>query len=313
MPHGLPSMGDLQKFLVSNITPEGDEEDSGWLLVRTALSSGDHLEAALDGKTLPKSLLQKIVRVTWECVNAKDAEIYRELAAAPTALALGDVLKALFRSSNSSVDIITTNYDRIVEYACNSVGVLFQTGFTPGYFQTWASDPELHFFRGNKQTRTARLWKVHGSLDWFQLADGQTIGLPAFNLPDGNLVPQIVTPGLNKYQKTQEEPFRSTMAGADRALNGAQGFLCVGYGFRDEHIHPKINKRCREMNVPTVVLARTLTDEAKSFLQSHAGQNYLGIERAGTGCRVFSSSSPHGVEIEEDDLWSLEGFRKLVL
>lgn len=309
---GLPSMDELKKYLLENIAAADGDEMDAWLLVRTALAANDHLEAALEGKSLPRSLLSKIVRATWNCVNQKDRELFNSLASSREPLPLGKVLKALFRSSNIEVNIVTTNYDRVVEYSCNSIGISFQTGFAPGYFQNWAGDNMLNFTEGKKIARTARLWKVHGSLDWFQMQDGQTVGLPIFSEPDESVVPQIVTPGLNKYQKTHEDPFRSTMNGADRSLKNASGFLCVGYGLRDEHIHPKINQRCREANVPMVVLARTLTDEAKSFLRERAGKNYLGIEMSEIGSKIYSFNDPDGVDVTEANLWSLDGFYQLV-
>lgn len=310
MPHGLPSMGALKNYLLDNVEPEEGDETDQWLLVRSALHQGDHLEAALEGKNLPNSLLDKIVVATWACVNEKDHAAFLEIASNLTALPLGQILKGLFQSSNNEINIVTTNYDRLIEYACNSVNVIFHAGFNPGYFQTWSAEPKLNFKRGQQSERVVRLWKVHGSLDWFNQEDGQTIGMPVFSMPDKSLIPQIVTPGLNKYQKTLEDPFRSTMAGADRSLKAAEGFLCVGYGFRDEHIHPKINQRCREANVPIVILARTLTDEAKKFMSEKAGENYLGIEQSDDISKVYTAKTPDGVLINEPGLWSLSGFQK---
>ncbi len=205
-------------------------------------------------------------------------------------------------------------YDRVAEFACNSKNVLFQTGFAPGYIQKWESTGRIKMMHGSKPSRIVKIWKVHGSLDWFRTADERTIGLPVFELPSSELCsPLIVTPGLNKYEKTSEDPFRTTINGADEALKTASAFLCVGFGFRDKHIHPKIIERCRERNVPTVVLARSLTDEAKEFLKNNAGTKYLGIEKSGSGSRVFSPAAPDGFEVGTPDLWSLDGFNSLVL
>lgn len=313
MPNGLPSMGDLSAYIQKNINPDGKVEEDAWLLVQTALGNGDHLEAALEGKTLPNSLLLKIVKLTWVCVNEKDFAQYLTLSANPAAFPLGVLLLALFKSTNPVVHIVTTNYDRMVEFACNSAGLLFQTGFTPGYLQKWESTGGVSFRRGPKSARVVKVWKVHGSLDWFRTADDRTVGLPVFTLPEDSHTPLIVTPGLNKFEKTHEDPFRSTINGADAALKNAAAFLCVGFGFRDQHIHPKLIERCREKNVPVVVLARTLTDEAKKFLNSKAGTNYLGIEAAGTGSRIFTSQYPDGNIIPDCSLWSLPEFNNLVI
>ena len=312
MPHGLPSMGDLQQYLRDNIVTDGNDEDA-WLLVRTALSQGDHLEAALEGKTLPASLISKIVFATWTCMNDKDHEIFLRAINEIVPFPLGALLKAQFSSSHTIINVVTTNYDRVVEYACNAAGIMHSTGFTPGYYQYREDSDKVIIYRSNKPARTVRIWKVHGSLDWFSRTDGTTIGLPIFKLPGDNLTPEIVTPGLNKFEKTHQEPFRSSIAGADRSLEHAEGFLCVGFGFRDPQIEPKLIERCREKNVPVVVLARTLSDQAKVFLKDNAGKRYLGIEKNGTGSKVYTNVHPDGVEVGEPDLWGLDGFGMLVM
>lgn len=313
MPHGLPSMGDLAAFLKDHINPVGDKEKDGWDTVIAEMDAGKHLEAALEGKNLPDSLLQSIVRETWNCVNEKDAAVFFGLAKDPAAFPLGRILGALFQSTNVAVHVVTTNYDRVIEYACNSAGLLFNAGFTPGYLQTWEATGGVGFMIAGKPTRVVKIWKVHGSLDWFQTADDTVVGLPVFQLPDETHLPLIVTPGLNKYEKTHQDPFRSTINGADAALRGASAFLTIGFGFRDQHIHPKIIQRCKEKNVPIVVLARTLTDEAKAFLGKSAGQNYLGIEfNEGTGSRAYTQQHPDGFDIPDQEFWSAEGFINLV-
>ena len=64
-----------------------------------------------------------------------------------------------------------------------------------------------------------------------------SVGLPV------TFEPLIVTRGVSKYERTHDEPFRSAIQGADAALDAASSFLCVGYGFRDHHIQPKIVER----------------------------------------------------------------------
>lgn len=313
MPHGLPSMNDLSTFLKANIAPDDEVEAESWAHVTEALDDGLHLEAALEGKNLPPALLTKIICETWNCVNEKDSAVYFALARDPAAFPMGRILNALFQSTNVAVHVVTTNYDRVIEFACNSAGLLFSTGFTPGYLQTWEATGGVGFTRGGKLARIVRIWKVHGSLDWFQLADETVVGLPVFQLPKADYQPLIVTPGLNKYEKTHQDPFRSTINGADAALRSASAFLCIGFGFRDQHIHPKIIEQCRQKNVPIVVLARTLTEEAKNFLANQAGKNYLGIEADGSGSRAYAAECPDGVTIPNCEIWSAEGFTSLVM
>ena len=313
MPHDLPSVATLSDYLRANMQTEGNTEERAWKQVRIALEDGDHLEGALEGKTLPDNLLVKIVGLTWQCVNEKDMALLYTAASDGGEFPLGRLLAEMFRSTQNEVHVVTTNYDRVAEYACNSKGILFQTGFAPGYVQKWEGMEQVKFLRGGKASRVVKIWKVHGSLDWFQTADERIVGLPVFNLPSADYHPLIVTPGPNKFQKTHDDPFRTMINGADKALRSASAFLCVGFGFRDQHIHPKIIERCRENNVPIVVLARTLTGEAKDFLKNKAGAKYMGIESANEGSRVYSPGDPDGIEVADADLWSLPGFNELVL
>ncbi len=306
-------MSALSGYLRDNLIAETKAEKDAWLQMSKALGNGDHLEAVLEGKTLPETLLSKIVSLTWQCVNEKDMALLHTAALRNGDFALGRLLSAMFNSTHTELHVVTTNYDRVAEYACNSVGILFQTGFAPGYIQKWESNGRVKFSHGTKKSRVVKIWKVHGSLDWFQTPDERTVGLPVFELPSADHTPLIVTPGLNKYEKTHEDPFRTTINGADMALRNAAAFLCVGFGFRDRHIHPKIIERCQEKNVPIVVLAQKLTDEAKDFLREKAGAQYLGIEQADHESKAYSPEKPEGDSMNRADLWKLTGFNDLIL
>ena len=306
-------MDALSDYLRDNLKFDSGMEGEAWLLVDAALSTGDHLEDALKRKALPDTLLSKIVNLTWRCVNERDMALLDFAASNGGKFALGRLLSGMFNSTKTELHVVTTNYDRVAEYACNSLGLLFQTGFAPGYVQKWESTGRVRFSHGPRASRVVKIWKVHGSLDWFRTLNERTVGLPVFELPSASYTPLIVTPGLNKYEKTHEDPFRTTINGADSALRNASAFLCVGFGFRDQHVHPKIVERCREKNVPIVVLAKALTDEAKDFLRNKAGTNYLGVEQDDHVSKVYNPENPSGVQVPVGDLWSLSGFNKLVL
>jgi SIR2-like domain len=311
MPHCLPSMGELQKYLVDNLhAPDGAEADA-WLGVRTALAAGDHLEKAMEGKNLPASLTKMIVELTWKCVNHADHDLFLRAISNSEDFPFGRLLHGLSVSSNSVIDVITTNYDRVAEYACNVHGLLYSSGFTPGYIQRREGANPVAFQRGNNPPKTIRIWKVHGSLDWFVRGEDEPFSAPVFEIPATDAKPLIVTPGLYKFEQTQYEPFRSIMTGADAAFERATGFICIGFGFRDSHIEPKLFARCKTGNFPVAVIARTLTDEAKAFLKNRAGAKYIGLEKTDTGTRIFTSATPDGIEFAEPDLWSLNGFLSL--
>ena len=310
--HGLPGMGELESYFLNNLSIADDEKDA-WLLVRTALSNGDHLEQALLDKQLPNSLQDKIVRATWSFIVEHDNALLGRTISGQESFSLSALLQELFRSSQETLHIITTNYDRMAEYACGAAGLIHLTGFYPGYVQTIEGQNQIVLQRNNLHRRTVRIWKVHGSLDWFERKDGDIIGGALLNATmSDDLNPLIVTPGLSKFQRVSQEPFRTIMQSADQALSNANAYLCVGFGFRDEQIEPKIVQRCRKTNVPIAVVTKTLTEEARTFLQTKAGTNYLAVEEAKGGTRVYTNQYPDGIEIAGEDYWSLSGFLTLV-
>ncbi|WP_295510276.1 SIR2 family protein [uncultured Sulfitobacter sp.] len=311
--HGLRGMSDLAQYLREHIQPDEGEETDAWLLIRTALTAGDGLEEALLKTTAPLTLVRKIVALTWQAIAEDDLALMGRAVKGDERFSLADLLAGMFKSTHMTANIVTPNYDRVAEYASDISGYFHTAGFAPGIIRHREGTETISLRRGAHAARTVKIWKVHGSLDWFADSSGRVVSLPISDkLPDG-FDPLIVTPGVSKYERTHDEPFRSSIQGADGAMDQAEAFLCVGYGFRDRHIQPKIVDRCKQRNVPIVILARTLTDEAKGFLADSAGQAYMALERDGDGTRLFSPDYPDGVTIAKPDLWSFDSFNKMVL
>ena len=282
-------------------------------MINDALGNGSGLEEVLQSQTVPPSLVKNIIKSTWEAVTEDDLTLLEKAARGNENFPLSALIQGLFRSTNDTIHVVTTNYDRVVEYSTDTAGFIHTTGFSPGLIRYWEGTGSTSIRRGNHKARTVQIWKVHGSLDWFSDGESQAISLPlSAHLPSG-FVPLIVTPGISKYERTHDEPFRSAIQGADTALGEATGYLCIGYGFRDTHIQPKLIERCRRRNVPIVVLAKTLTDEAKRFLTRNAGAAYLAMEKHEQGTRVFTSETPSGEVILNQDLWPFPNFNELVL
>lgn len=311
--HQIRSMSALADYLRDNIDVQDQEEEDAWTLIRTALANGDGLEAALQNTTAPVSMVRKIVNLTWEAISDDDLALLQRAAIGQEAFPLSDLIRGLFNSTNNTINIVTPNYDRVAEYASDVAECIHATGFVPGVIRRREGADTILVRKGNHPARTVRIWKVHGSLDWFEDTNGAVVSLPlSRQLPDGFL-PLIVTPGVSKYERTHDEPFRSAIQGADAALGRAGAFLCVGYGFRDKHIQPKLVERCRQKNVPIVVLAHTLTEEARQFLANNAGTAYLAMEDCDEGTRVYTPETPNGEVINGQKIWSFEAFNKLAL
>ncbi|KZD06123.1 hypothetical protein AUP40_10975 [Thalassospira xiamenensis] len=313
IPHQIRGMGSLADYLHNNIDVEDPKEKPIWTQIQTALDNGEGLEEALQKTAAPPAMIKKIVHLTWEAIAKDDLALLQRAAVGKEIFPLSDLIRTLFKSTNNTVNIVTPNYDRVAEYATDVAEFIHATGFTPGLIRRREGADTILVRKGNSPARTVRIWKVHGSLDWFEGDNGTVISLPlSQHLPDG-YSPLIVTPGVSKYERTHDEPFRSVIQGADAALGRAGAFLCVGYGFRDTHIQPKLVERCRQRNVPIVVLAQTLTDETKHFLRNNAGSAYLAMEDCDEGTRIYRPESPNGDVVRGQKIWTFEEFNKLVL
>lgn len=206
--YGLRGMNELAQYLRDYIQPDEGEEADAWLSIKTALDEGDGLEEALLKTAAPSSLVTKIVALTWLAVAEDDLALMGRSARGEECFNLADLLRGMFKSTRMVADIVTLNYDRVAEYASDMAGYFHATGFAPGIIRAREVGDPFSIRRGGQAVRTVRIWKVHGSLDWFSDAAGRVVSLPVPSaLPEG-LEPLIVTPGVSKFERTQIREIR---------------------------------------------------------------------------------------------------------
>jgi len=316
--HGIPAMGPLRDELAKSKPPAGlcPEDQSIWEQFLKAAATMD-LESALNAVRLSDVLTQHVVETTWRFLTPSDIALLFKVTEDRNHLPLSRLFKHLFRSTRAELNVVTTNYDRIPEYAANAAGFHFFTGFDQGYLGR-------HIDRNVKTTingtlaRTIHIWKVHGSLDWFRDTSGLPVALPVQSNYPSTLVPEIITPGIEKYRLTWNEPYRSIQTASDSALKSAKSYLCIGYGFNDAHIQEKLVENCRDPSVMLVILTKDLTPKITEFLKSGHCKNYLVLTNFdGTltkTTRMYSPDYPlpDGVDIVGETYWTLDGFLTLV-
>lgn len=308
--HGMSGMPALAEHLIkhTNIADLSAPELTTWKDFCQTLNDGTDLESALHKVAVSEALTSKIVEATWGLVSYEDNEVFLKSLQDNLMFPLSRLLEHMFRSSLKKIDIITTNYDRLAEYACDHVRIHHYTGFTHGFFRQLAAATEV------VPARRANIWKVHGSLDWFQSPLGEIVALSGIQEIPENHLPQIVTPGTQKYQKTHLEPFRSIINNADHAISEAGSYLCIGYGFNDEHIQPKLMAKCLKHKTPITIITYALSESAKKLILEGGAQNYLAIERGESDEQsiVYSSMSHDAIKVDAD-VWSLAGYLSLVM
>ena len=304
MPYGLPSMRNLAEAIEADPVVKDDPEFAN--LCQAIDASG--LEAAIDSVQLRPETIEHIRTVTWETINRHDTEFFDTNQLSPPKEFVELLNKVIAPAPNKAV-VVTTNYDRLPEYAADGIDATSITGFE-GSILRKLEIPSLATKqrRTRCRERTVDIWKVHGSLDWFVDRNDKIISVPmSRKIPEG-FYPLVVPPGKEKYSSTHKEPYRSIIAEADKAFIQAGAYLCIGYGFNDEHIQPKLLAQIAS-GKPIIILARTMTEACRKHIIEAKIRKYLIFERADDQHTTVYSNG--WSETYDGQYWSLEEFLKI--
>ncbi|MCH8535858.1 MAG: SIR2 family protein [Flavobacteriaceae bacterium] len=313
VPFRLPSMWTLGEHLKSSISFTDPEDIKQFEIFKETLNKVKDLESTLLQIQLRPNVLEKIIYETWSLVNRHDVEAFEQLLEGKTEFPLAELTTHLLQSAQRKVSIVTTNYDRLAEYAASFSNAFICTGFSQnfiGHFSKSIHQQDLTKLSGFKGQ--VNIWKVHGSLDWFKSEEESDRQLPYRTTIPVNHKPLIVTPGLSKYYETQLEPFRTIFTEADNEIEKATSYLCIGYGFNDIHVQPKLLAQIKS-GKPIIVITKELTPKTKQSIIDARCKQYILIEEAnGKDTRVYSSSFSGEQIIPGVNYWSLSEYLNLI-
>ena len=159
------------------------------------------------------------------------------------------------QSQNYSTELFTTNYDLIIEKSLEEIRSPYFDGFVGSYEPFFWQESIERFVDSSDLTQNwLRLWKLHGSLNWFwkenSLADSYSIIRSGKIIDIENIENELVIyPSKEKYDSSKKQPF---VAYFDRLknvlLNGEILFVFTGYSFSDQHINEIIFNSLRQNN-----------------------------------------------------------------
>ncbi|MDA0167529.1 SIR2 family protein [Solirubrobacter taibaiensis] len=198
------------------------------------------------------------------------------------------------------VEIFTLNYDLAVEMGFEAVGGLWFDGFV-GQLEAPFRDDLVDEVRPDPRvdlpSGVARLWKLHGSVNWrwqtpasgprrVVRIGGSASGLAA-----------AIYPSYEKYEESRRLPFVALMDRLRRSLALSETVVIVaGYSFSDEHFNELLFSAAeRHPRTEVITLAyssipdRVLTRAAgtRNILALGQSEAVIGGERAGwTGDEV---------------------------
>ncbi len=288
IPYGLPSMNDLKKKLNPKLGAIDEDTDLESALEKVENSKIDEIK---------KIIRDEVLKRDRACLNhyLRDTNYFQ---------AIIKMIEKFYNPDPCKIDIVTTNYDCVLEYALSMANYNFTDGFT---------GRALSKFNANAfgERKVINLMKVHGSLNWFSDEDNDIFYLPSE--PDSDKLKYgMVLPARNKYDEAFEEPYRTLIGKSDSAIAQANSFLVVGFGFNDKHLTPKIDSKIKRGS-PIVIITKKATDSCKEKLNK-AGKYCLFEKNTGATKVTFKKGKESGEQniLLEGSYWELDKFMEVL-
>ena len=317
IPCGLPKMSDLgesvkkkkkiQGLDVEHLDVENFEEELG--------------REEYQGNA---KFMADVRRLIWLCVHRADHKVVdlmidaaKEVGNANSGVdqhhptAIQRMMETFMSAHPRLLNIVTTNYDRVLEYVASFYKISFSDGTTG---RALSSFDQKNFVKKDG----VNIIKVHGSLSWF-IKDGRFVCCDRLR---EKLDPCIIIPGRGKYKDAFQIPYRELLQQADTAIAQAKSFFAYGFGFHDEHVTPEIRKRV-QTGVPIVVVAKDISKECIQELssatkcvliaESFEGDKKKTESREETRVRIRGFARGENQELEiNGSFWKLSEFMNLL-
>ncbi|WP_176481944.1 SIR2 family protein [Paucisalibacillus globulus] len=311
---GIPGMGDLAKKLLQEVPNMINvERNTTWSNIVKSLENNKGLEEALHENKPDEDLEDVILYITSRYIREAEKEVIDNVIAGNKEFRFSKYIRKM-HIPNSGLPIITTNYDRLIEFSCELAGVpVDNMFFGRSIAMLDENKSSLSFCKGIKSKtrdrvqlsyhKRIKIFKPHGCLGWFDY-NGTPVST-SLNLKAKNL---IITPGLNKFRAGYEQPFDIHREKANKAIDEASKYIIIGYGFNDDHLETHLIDRIKR-GVPTLIITRTLSENTIRIISentnvlaiSHSIKNKFdeGTLFQGNGKSVF---------LKNIDLWDLGEF-----
>jgi len=135
------------------------------------------------------------------------------------------------------IEIFTTNYDLLLEKAMEYMELPYFDGFVgsiKSFFDLRAVE------NGKIPFHWTRLWKIHGSLNWYQ--DISVDNKKIFRSSEvKNDATQLIYPSHLKYEQSRKMPYLALIDQLSKFIKQKSSLLIIsGYSFNDDHLNDTI-------------------------------------------------------------------------
>ena len=326
---------ELCNKIPDKISHDRDAVDQ-WEKVLYVLNNNGDLESALN-EVKNKILISTVIRVTGDFVAGLEIEYKSKILNGNIEIPIGHFLQKLsdgLPEYDPVLDIITPNYDLLLEYCCDTHEIPYITGFWGGIQKQYNWEESIQqmihtkdiprgkrILKIERTRRHIRIHKVHGSLNWFKKGDKifEDNTLVYTRQDEASTIERfIITPGKSKYEKAFLSNF-NLFANANQAVSGERGFIFVGYGFNDDHIQQNIKKEIIEKKKAGIIITKELTRKADDLLKK--SNNLWAVyqkrkdedDKKGTSTYIYNQAYDKPLIIENSNIWNIKCFSREVL
>lgn len=314
---GISGMKALSKKLMEDVPNKLSNEDMEcWRKIEETLNNGTDLESTLQQNKATNNIEKAIIESAYELISSEDISIFKEIIEKSRTLRFSEYLSC-FNVDLYNLVVITTNYDLLIEYACEIKGLVYSDSYygkiISKYSPENAEKEMLKWIKRGKKPMNhykphIKIYKPHGSINW-KLINGKLNKINHVNCG----TPCIITPGSNKYEKGYEEPFDYHIGKMGQEIDNAKRLIFIGYGFNDNHLETHLNKP-ENISKPKLIVTRTLYGNAKKIVDN--SPNTVAIEEMkindkSYGTRIYFEKQIY--EIKDKKIWDIAELIKEVL
>ena len=320
----IPGMSRLAEELTVNFSKhENSKYRDAWDKCESIVKKNG-LEAALLTVPTDNDFVEKIREITGKFILEADYKVRENILRNKSAFE--ELLGYLIRSvsvNKKIIDVMTPNYDLIIETVADKLDLITTLGFKGNLFQTFDQEilknPNNYF--NNKNNTILRVFKPHGSINWINRNDHTYQTNDYTYLEKNSNFIEVVAPGSMKFQygmthdllRQHREIFNSVYT--DSTSN--HSIFIYGYGFNDQQFDTVLENTKKDVIVLSMEIKKDIIDRALSninwtlFYKNVAGEDkvtddYSFMVHKGKQYKLVSDENS-GLD---PNLWNLEVFVK---
>lgn len=213
------------------------------------------------------------------------------------------------------IDIMTPNYDLIIELIVDKLKLETTLGFYGSLYQNFNPDrlkkPRNYF---SKDEPIVRLFKPHGSINWIrhginviQSNDWSYLKKESKNI-------EIITPGSMKYQRgLTHELFRIHREIFNELITDNKNKFSIfiyGYGFNDQHFDTVFENTTKDVIVLTMSIKKEIVEKALKNRNWTLFYKHTNQEKPGKDSYMIYNQKLYKIN---RDLWDINEFSKIFI